>query len=398
MPQPPQGRFPAASDASMPAAGGEGGDYLLEPGLIHLNTGTLGAMPRVVLERTVAAMRLHETNPHLQGYRQAADTVLGQAEAARARCAAFLGGTTDEVLVTHGTADALGQVASAFDLHPGERILTSGTEHDSGVLCWRWLARRRGGHLDVVPVGPDELDAEAVVRRFAAAMRPGTKLVAVSDVSAWTGWHLPVRALADLAHAHGALLVVDGAQSIGHVPVDVVALGCDAFAGSGHKWLCGPKGTGLLYVRSDPAQRLFPVAWEDGTRLNREAMGACALPLVVGLGAAVECLQGRGVDATLARNAALRDRLWDELRRVPGIVPLGPPPGTQPTALQGFRVPDRVDVPKLRSALMRKYRIALRAVDPKQFHGLRASLHVYNDEAHVEALVRALAMELHASA
>jgi selenocysteine lyase/cysteine desulfurase len=369
-------------------------ETLLEPDLIHLNTGTLGAMPRVVCERTLAATRLHETNPHLQGYRLAADTVLGQAESARARCAAFLNCPVDELLVTHGAADGLGQVAAAFDLRPGDRILTSGAEHDSGVLCWRWLARRRDGVIDVVPVGPDEDDDDAIVQRFEDAMRPRTRIIAVSDVVAWTGQRLPIRRLADLAHAHGALLVVDGAQSVGQVPVDLTALGCDAFAASGHKWLCGPKGTGLLHVRADPAQRLFPVAWEDGPRLNGEAMGSCALPQVVGLGAAVEWLEARGAAATFARNGALRDRMHARLLRVPGVVAVGPRPGAQATALLGFRIPKHVDPMHLRATLMRKYRIAIRAVDAGQWHGLRASLHVYNDESHVEALGAALEAEL----
>jgi selenocysteine lyase/cysteine desulfurase len=367
--------------------------FLLDPGLIHLNTGTLGAVPRAVHERTVAAMVRYESNPHLQAYRDAPDTVLGEAERERARCAAFLGCAVDELLITHGTADGLGQVAASFDLQPDERILTSGAEHDSGVFCWRWLARRRGGHLDVVPIGHDELDDDAIVQRFSEAMRPGTRLVAVSDVVAWTGQRLPIRRLADLAHDRGALLVVDGAQSIGQVPVDVAALGCDAFAGSGHKWLCGPKGTGLLYVRRDAAQRLSPVAWEDGHRLNNEAMGACALPLVIGLGAAVELLQQRSVEATLARNAALRDQLYDGLRTLPGVVPVGPPRGSA-IALLGIRLPEDVVAARLRSVLMTKYRIAIRAVDPKQWNGLRASLHVYNDAAHVDALVAALRCEL----
>ena len=368
-------------------------DLLLEPGLVHLNTGTLGAMSRAVHERVVAATARYETNPHLQAYRNAPDTVLGEAERERARCAAFLHCDVDELLVTHGAADGLGQIAAAFDLRPGGRILTSGAEHDSGVLCWRWLARRRGGSIDVVPLDPHEGDDEAIVRRFAAAMRPDTRVVAVSDVIAWTGQRLPIRALADLAHAQGALLVVDGAQSVGQVPVDVAAMGCDAFAGSGHKWLCGPKGTGLLYIRRDPSQRLSPVAWEDGQRFNNEAMGACALPLAIGLGAAVERCGQRGVAATLARNAALRDRLLEALLTLPGVVPVGPPMGSA-IGLLGFRLPDGVDAMRLRSVLMGKYRIAIRAVDPKQWNGLRASLHVYNDASHVDALVAALRAEL----
>jgi selenocysteine lyase/cysteine desulfurase len=369
--------------------------YLLDPGLIHLNTGTYGAQPRSVHERTVAAMRQFESNPVLQGYREREDTVLGQAETARKAIGAFFGAQADEILVTHGTADALGQCASAFALRAGERVLTTGAEHDSGVFCWRWLARRAGGHLDVLPLAPDELDDDAIVARFAQAIGPQTRLVCISDVIAWTGQRLPIARLSELAHARGALLVVDGAQAVGHVPVDLPALGCDAYAGSGHKWLLGPKGSGFLYVRKDPAQRIFPVAWEDKVRLNSEAMGGCPLPHAIGLGEAVAQLQRDALAARLTHNRALRDELWAQLLAVKGATPVGPPPGhAQSNGLLGFKLPDGVDAAALRSTLLAKYRINIRAVDPKQWNGLRASLHVYNTPAHVEALASALRAEL----
>jgi selenocysteine lyase/cysteine desulfurase len=365
-------------------------EFLLEPGLIHLNTGTFGLMPRLVRERMAAATRLFESNPVLQGYKDAPDTVRGQAEATRTHCATLLSCSADEVLVTHGTADALGQVAASIDFPTGSRVLTSGAEHDSGVLCWRWLARRRLGFVDVVPCPPEETDVAAIVDRFAKAMRPETRVICVSDVIAWTGLRMPIRELAELAHAHGALMVVDGAQAIGHVPVDVAALGVDAYAGSGHKWLCGPKGTGMLYVRKDPAQRIFPVAWEDGPRVMGEAMGGCPLPQIVGLGAAIEHNQQRGPAAELARNVALRNRLWEMLGELKGVVPLGPPPGPQATALLGVRLPDSVEAAKLRSTLLAKHKINIRAVDARQWNGLRVSLHLYNAEADVNALTLAL--------
>ena len=369
-------------------------EYLLEPGLIHLNTGTYGATSRVVLERVADAARRFEANPTLHGYRNVDGFLLREAEVERARCAAFLGCTVDELLLTHGTADALGQAAGSIALKPGERILTSSAEHDSGVLCWRWLARRSGGHLDVVPIAPDETDGEEIVARFAAAIRPETRVLCVSDTIAWTGLRMPIRALAELAHAHGLLMLVDGAQSLGQVPVDVVALGVDAYAGSGHKWMNGPKGTGFLYVRSDPAARILPVAWEDKRRLNSEAMGGCPLPMAIGLGAAVQRAQERTIAAIEAHNLPLRNRLWQELPKLPGVRVLGPPPGPLASALIGFRLAEGVDAARLRTVLFDRHRINIRVVDKRQFNGLRASLHVFNDDSHVDALLAALQAEL----
>ena len=368
--------------------------YGPEPGLIHLNTGTYGLVSAAVYERTTAAMRLFERNPVVHGYKLAAETVLGQAEAARARCASLLNARPEEVMVTHGTADGLGQLAGALDLRAGEHLLTSGAEHDSGVLCWRWLARRRGGVLDVAPLPPELTDPAAIVQRFADAMTPRTRAICVSDVIAWTGLRLPLRELADLAHAHGALLIVDGAQSLGHVPVDVQAIGCDAYAGSGHKWLRGPKGSGILYVAQAAQGALFPVAWEDAKRLNSEAMGGCPLPMAVGLGAAVEAYLAQGPEAVLAHNRGLRARLLDGLRGMPGVEPLGPAPGAGDNGLLGFRLPEGIDAAALRKTLLDRHRINVRLVDRKQWHGLRASLHVTNTASDVDALLAALRFEL----
>jgi selenocysteine lyase/cysteine desulfurase len=378
------------------SAGGTMGEpeFLLEPGLIHLNTGTFGLTPRLVRERVAAATRLFESNPVLQGYKDAPDTVRGQAEAVRARVGTLLNCNADEVLLTHGTADALGQVASSIDFPAGSRVLTSGAEHDAGVECWRWLAKRRGGFVDVVPCPPEETDRSAIVARFAAAMRPETRVICVSDVIAWTGLRMPVRELSELAHAHGALMVVDGAQATGHVPIDVMAMGCDAYAGSGHKWLLGPKGTGMLYVRKDPAQRILPVAWQDGPKVMNESTGGCPLPQMIGLGAAIEEYQRRGPAEEFARNVALRNRLWELLGQFQGVARLGPPPGAQATALLGFRLPDGVDAARSRSSLLARNKINIRAVDAKQWNGLRVSLHTYNDETQLPLLIDALRLAL----
>jgi selenocysteine lyase/cysteine desulfurase len=123
-------------------------------------------------------------------------------------------------------------------------------------------------------------------------------------------------------------------------------------------------------------------------------MGAFALPLAIGLGAAVERLQAAGVEAELARNAALRDHLHERLASIPGVHPLGPPPRTRPTGLLGFRLPDGADAGKLRAMLLARHRLNLRAVDPAQWNGLRACVHVYNDAAQADALVAALRQEL----
>jgi selenocysteine lyase/cysteine desulfurase len=378
-------------------------EFLMEPGLVHFNTGTTGASPRAVVDATLDAIRRFELNPPSQAYRAAAGTLLQEAEVARARCAAFIGSTPEQFLLTHGTADGLGQVAQGIEFKAGDRVLTSSLEHDSGVFCWRWLGPKRGVAVDVVQIEPELLDTDEIVRRFEAAIRPETRVISVSHVLAWTGLIMPVAEICAMARRRGVLTVIDGAQALGQVPVDVATIGCDAYAGSGHKWLLGPKGTGFLHVRANPSEPIRPVAWADKRRLNSEAMGICPLPLVVGLDVAVTRLAGpardmRGLARTIAHNLPLRDRLYRELEQLPGVALVGPPPGSAlRTGIVAFKLPASVDAPTLRTKLFDTHRMLVRAVAPGVFNGIRLSAHVYNDEAQATALLDALRDALDAS-
>jgi selenocysteine lyase/cysteine desulfurase len=370
-------------------------EFLMEPGFMHFNTGTTGASPRAVIDAVADAMRRFETNPPSQAYRATGGTLLQEAEAARARIAAFLGATPDELLLTHGTSNAMNTVAQSVELQPGDRVLTTSLEHEGGLLCWRWLAERRGVALDVVPLDPDDTDPQVILNKVAAAITPRTRVLSVSHVLAWTGLVMPIAGLCALARERGLLSVVDGAQAVGQIPVDVAALGCDAYAGSGHKWLLGPKGTGMLVVRADAAQRIAPVPWMQGKRrLNVDAMGIFPLPQVIGLGVAVARLEGDGLARVAAHDMALRNRLHAELATLPGARVVGPFPGPQACGLVACQLPAAVEVEGVRARLLARDRIAIRAIDPKVFHGLRISTHVHNDDAQVDALLAALRREL----
>ena len=126
---------------------------------------------------------------------------------------------------------------------------------------------------------------------------------------------MPIREIAALARSRGALCVVDGAQALGHVPVDVRALGCDAYAACGHKWLLGPKGTGLLYISKDAEDRIQPVQREDGRRVVAHSTGIGSLPLIAGLGVAIEAAQTRGAAAIERRILELRPAPTPACRR-----------------------------------------------------------------------------------
>jgi selenocysteine lyase/cysteine desulfurase len=384
----PAGAFAASS--WLPGAGSN--EYGLDLGLVYLNTASLGPTPGSVLERMVDAWRELERNPVRMAYGDGAVHVA--TDGVRERTAAFLGCSADELLLTRSTTDAMNAVAMAVRLAPGDRVLTTNLEHEGGINGWRYRARRDGVVIDAVPISPSETDSAAIVRRFADAIRPTTRVISVSHVIATTGVLMPVTEIAALARSRGLLSVVDGAQSVGAVDVDVRAIGCHAYATCGHKWLLGPKGTGMLYISRDAGSAIEPVERQDGRRFVAGSTGMGSLPLVVGLGAAIETVAERGIAAVFRRNIALRNRAYDGFSKIRRLTLASPPPGPLATPLVAAALPQEVSSRELRDALLSRHRVVVKMVDSAFFNGIRLSPHVFNTEADIDAALAALRAEL----
>jgi selenocysteine lyase/cysteine desulfurase len=214
--------------------------YGFAPGLAYLNTASLGPTPRSIREVMDRAWTELETNPVRTAYGQG--SVLGQTDVARGQIAAMLGCASDELLLTRSTTDAMNILTAGTRLSEGDRVLTTDQEHEGGTYCWTNLARRRGVVVDVIPITPEDRDAAAIVSRFAAGLRPTTRVISLSHVISATGHRMPVEQIAALARSRGVVCVVDGAQAWGQIPVDVKAIGCHAYATTGHKVDDGAEG------------------------------------------------------------------------------------------------------------------------------------------------------------
>ena len=365
-------------------------EYLLPPGLIHLNTASLGATSRRVLDRVVQAWHQLESDPVRMAYKTDGPTVQAAADQVRALAAGFLGCEAEELLITRCTTDGMNNLAHAIKLKAGDRVLTTDQEHHGGNLGWVYQAQRRGAVLDTLALAPEEIDPDAIVARFAAAITPATRAISVSHVITSTGLRMPIAELGALARRRGVLCIVDGAQAVGAIEVDVKALGCHAYATSGHKWLMGPKGTGLLYVAREAWPALKPIQWQEAHRYGANSAGVGPLPLVVGLGAAIERLQGLGMAQVERRNMALRDRTYAGLKEIPKVQVVGPPPGPHAAPMVACKLPDSVDSMKVRDVLRDQHGIVVKMVEKQWFNGLRISPHVLNTEADIDAVLRAL--------
>src|SRR4029453_1229354 len=166
-----------------------------------------------------------------------------------------------------------------------------------------------------------------------------TRVISVSHVITSTGLRMPVREIVALAKGRNILTIVDGAQAVGNIEVDVRAIGCDAYAAPGHKWLMAPKGTGFLYIRKEAASQIQPVEWLEGTKNVTGSAGMGSPPLIVGLGAAIEAAKKRGIAVSEAQNLRLRNRAYEGLKKIAKVRVVSAPPGPLAPALVRSRFP-----------------------------------------------------------
>lgn len=209
----------------------------------YFNTGTNGPLPR----RSHEAMSDYARR-ELEDGRISPETfprLLGCLANGRAAMAGVLGCDPAEIALTHNTTEGMNIALMGLDWHPGDEVVTATTEHPGGLYPVYLLRQRYGAKIRMTEIGLKDRDPVEELRRV---LSPRTKAVVLSHVSWATGMALPLRELADLAHSVGALLICDAAQSCGMTPSNVYALGVDAYACSGQKWLCGPDGTGALFV------------------------------------------------------------------------------------------------------------------------------------------------------
>lgn len=366
------------------------GDFMFAPGLVYLQTGSLGPTPRPVMERAITAWKELELNPSFYGYgahEQAMDDV-------RARAAHFLGCKSDELVLTRCTSDGMNSVAQGLTFAAGDRVLTTDQEHPGGRHCWDYVGHRFGVGLDVVPIPPGENDAQAIIDRFAKAITPRTRVMSFSHLLSSTGLRMPVAELSALARSHGCLAVVDGAQAVGGIPVDVGALGCHVYATSGHKWLLAPKGTGLLYLSEELGDRV-DIVWLSANRsAYNDGAGVTSIPSVLGLGAAVDYVSSIGMDRIEAHNLALRDRLFAALHDVPLIRVMSAPAGPLASALVTFTLPMDRESRAFQQMMRSKHHVELKAVPKNWMNGIRVSTHLFNTEQDVDSLIAVLKREL----
>ncbi|MFI6351268.1 cysteine desulfurase [Streptomyces sp. NPDC050743] len=374
--------------------------------LVYLDSGATTQKPLQVLDAERDFYLHHNAAVH-RGAHQLAGEATEAYEQARHTVARFIGAAADEVVFTRNTTEGINLVAYALGnagrLGPGDRIVVTEMEHHANLVPWQQLAERTGAALDWFGLTDDgRLD----LSRAGELLDERTKVLALGHQSNVLGTLNPVRELADRAHAFGTLVVVDGAQSVPHRPVDVTELGADFLAFSGHKML-GPNGVGVLWGRADLLAGLPPfltggsmieiVEMDRTTFLPPPQRFEAGVPMTsqaVGLAAAVEYLERLGMAEVAAHEEALTARALELLAEVPGVRIVGPTELADRGSAVSFTVDgihphDVGQVLDERGVAVRVGHHCARPIVKR--YGIpattRASFYVYNTPAEVDALV-----------
>ena len=366
----------------------------------YLNTG-FAPPPSRAMTAAIQA-RLDFELEHGSTTRVAMDQARENKEHLRSLFARVLGAEPHEVAITSSTGVGVSTALAGLALESGEKILTTSVEHGSGVVPLYHAGVMSEVDVEFVPVAPDDSHG-AIVERFASVLDARTCAVMLSEVSFATGQLLPVRAITEAAHRVGAVVVIDGAQTAGHIPLDVHALGVDAYAIPAQKWLCGPRGIGALYVSPEALPRIAPSIvdvsmaeeWDlEGTFApktdvpGKYELAAVPPVLVAGAIQATEAYLESGAEAVFDRVRALNRTAEARFDRIEGVTVDSPRTEESRSGLFCFATAG-IDAADLAPYLQLEHDVVCRAV--RERNVTRLSLHVFNTEDDIERA--ALAVE-----
>ena len=376
--------------------------------LIYLDNAATTQKPQAVLDVLNHYYLQDNANVH-RGVHTLAERATAEFEAARKKVQQFIHANSNkEIIFTKGTTDSLNIIAQSYGefIQAGDEIVISKMEHHANLIPWQQLAKRKQAVLRYIPLTADgHLDVQAAK----TIINEKTAIVALAQVSNVLGTVNQVKKIAQLAHQHQAIMVVDGAQAVAHMPVDVQDLDCDFYCFSGHK-MCGPTGIGVLYGKQTLLEKMEPVAFggemidfvdlyeSTWTELPwKFEAGTPNIAGAIGLGAAIDYLEKIGMQTIHDYEQAIVAELLPKLQQIEGLTIYGPQNPTEHTAVIAFNL-DHLHPHDVASALDMQG-IAVRAghhcAQPliKElgcFATARASFYFYNTKEEADQLVAAI--------
>ncbi|MCH8160277.1 MAG: cysteine desulfurase [Chloroflexi bacterium] len=377
--------------------------------LVYLDNAATTQKPQAVIDALVEYYSSYNANIH-RGIHALAEEATGKYEATRQKVADFIGAPdASNIVFTRNTTESINLVAQAWGrkfLSAGDEIVLSTMEHHSNLVPWQILAKEKGLTLRFIDIDDDGQLVAADIERYIGEK---TKLVAITHMSNVLGTINPVREIADRAHQHGALVLLDGAQSVPHLPVDVQELDCDFLAFSAHKML-GPTGVGVLYARKELLEEMDPFM-SGGEMIRRVELeestwndvpwkfeaGTPNIGDVCAFSASLDYLSDLGMENVRAHEIELVQEAVRRLQNVPGITIYGPESAASKGGVVAFNIEDIH--PHDLGTVLDRHGVAIRAghhcAQPlmKRLDVVatgRASFYVYNEPTEFDALIEGI--------
>ncbi len=365
--------------------------FLFEEGVIMMNNGTVGPMPKPVFNTLIRSFKVQCTNPF-----DTYNFIPRKIEEVRGKLAAFIGASVDEVVITRNTTEGMNFVASGLDLGPGDEVILSTMEHPGGTHPWLMKAKRYGITIKEVPIGLPPKSVDEFVRAFEEKITANTKIISVSHTVYISGLISPLKELSKMARQKGVLVLADSAHGIGMLDLNMEELGIDFFATSPYKWMGAPTGVGVLYVRKDVQDKLWPTIASSGwdtykNAMKFETLSQRADALTIALGEAVDFQNIIGKQKVEKRIKALAGYLKSKLKTIPGVRLHTSEDPYISGGLTAFSI-EGVELLRIVEFVRDKYNIVIRTVGSKEkgTYGIRVSTPIYVTYKHVDMLLEGI--------
>ena len=367
--------------------------------MTYLNTGMSGPSPVPVVE--AVKERLDHEMEEGPGSPGVNDSGRALRDTARRGVASFLNASTEEICLTKNTTDGLNMVLNGLTWQTGDEIVTCDLEHSSVLVPSYFKALQSGVVVNVLSIAPDE-PMENILSKIEAALTPRTRLVFLSHIEYSSGLRMPVTEIRRLTKDRGVLLLLDGAQTAGHIRLDMKELDSDFYSIPGQKWLLGSEGVGALYIRQDRIEEVEPVHLggravlphidprelePNSASMDKFLLSSTSTALQAGLIEAVRFIEEAGISEIEERDLDLAGALKDSLRETPGVTVLSPFDRRTASGIVTFAI-DGVGPEQVVSQLWERHRIVVRKLSFPA--SVRASLHFFNTEDEVAELAEAV--------
>jgi isopenicillin-N epimerase len=384
----PLGPTPAAPDERFWASVRE--QFVMPKDLAVLNAANLCPSSAPVLDSLEGATREMDREPS-PAYR---NEMHDAKEVTRKLLAEFLGVTADEIVITRNTSESNNLVSNGLDLGAGDEVLLFSDNHPSNNVAWKEKARRFGYKVNFLQVVTPHPGAEYYLEAFTKALTPKTKVLAFTHLTNTVGDLFPAAELCRMARGRGVLTLVDGAQSLGLIAVNLREMDPDFYSGSAHKWPCGPKEAGVLFINRKSESRIWPSVYSAypgaiGISKSFESFGQRDEPAIRALGEALKFQTRIGRPAVESRARELAQALVAGLRKIDGITLWTHPDPARSLAVVSFQ-PGNLDPEKLTLALYERDRIICASRGGADRGGVRFAPHFYNSHAEIERSVAAV--------